>query len=50
MLTKSIVISLLTVSLTGVASSQVLNQVALTINKKPITLAEFNYLFSKIEM
>mgnify|MGYP001291948106 CR=1 FL=1 len=47
MLKKSIVISLLTVSLTGVASSQVLNQVALTINKKPITLAEFNYLFSK---
>lgn len=47
MLKKFVALSMFTFCLIGMASSQPLDEVALTINGKPITLAEFNYLFSK---
>ncbi len=47
MLKKIVAVSMLSFCLTSIASSQALDKVALTINGKPITLAEFNYLFSK---
>lgn len=47
MLKKILVITVITLGLAAVARPQAFNKVALKINGKPVTLDEFNYLFTK---
>ena len=47
MLKKILVFTVITLGLAAVARPQAFNKVALKINGKPVTLDEFNYLFTK---
>lgn len=47
MIKKILVVTILTFSLAVIARSQSFDKIALKINGKPITLGEFNYLFTK---
>lgn len=47
MLKKILMSTVITLGLAFVARPQAFNKVALKINGKPVTLDEFNYLFTK---